>query len=193
MQYEELFSAIRSKQSSRELVIRKIYADTGLQNGIKKILLYGKASEEEFNEIFNYTLVQFLKRVMENKDFKIEKNLNSYLFGIAKNLWLHKLKERKHEHLSLLEDYELYDDATPIDLLIIHEEKKDILHNLLTKLGVKCKEVLLYWAEGYRMREIAKVLDYSSEGVVRRKKFTCLKELSAYLSLNPKIKEILKQ
>lgn len=63
-----------------------------------------------------------------------------------------------------------------------------MLTSVLNQLGVKCREVLMYWASGYKMAEIAKLLDYASDVVVRRKKMNCMQELLTYLDANAHIK-----
>lgn len=63
-----------------------------------------------------------------------------------------------------------------------------MLHNVLDQLGVKCREVLMYWAAGYKMAEIAKMLDYKTDVVVRRKKMNCMQELLKFMDANAHIK-----
>jgi len=193
MHHNEMISEIRSGTAGRERVVRMLYKDVRLQNGIKKIMQIGKASEEDFYEIFNLTFVQFLKGVMEKPDFKIGTNVNSYLFGIARNLWLQELRKRNKLPVNLPEDFNAVDNDPTIDLLIMEEERKSTLHRVLDKLGKNCRKVLMLWAAGYKMKEIAGQLDYSSEEVVRKKKFNCMKELNSFLKENPSAKKMLAQ
>ena len=193
MHHDKMIAEIRSGTKGREKVISALYHDVKLQNGIKKIMQKGQASPEDFHEIFNLTLVQFMKRVMENPDFAIASNVNSYLFGIARNLWLQELRKRKKLPDQLPDDYKAMDETPNIDLIIINEEKKDLLQKILNKLGSKCREVLMLWASNYKMKEIAEQLDYSSEESARKKKFTCMKELVKYLTDNPAAKKMLRE
>jgi len=89
------------------------------------------------------------------------------------------------------DQYDLADDYTPETLLIDHS-KKEIITTLLERLGRNCKEVLLHWANGYKMAEIADIMKYKSEGMVRKKKYQCFKELLSIIETNPQIKTILK-
>lgn len=59
-------------------------------------------------------------------------------------------------------------DTISIDQ-ILSEEKRTLLLNVLSHIGKNCKEVLMYWANGYAMDEIAQKLNYKSEGMVRKK------------------------
>lgn len=149
----------------------------------------GGGSDDDAQSILNFTLVQLLKGVMEKKDFAIESNINSYLFGIARNLWLQELRKRKKLPSSLPEDFVAVDETPPIDLLINDENKRKTLAQVLEKLGRNCKQVLMLWAANYRMKEIATQLNYKSEGVVRKKKLLCMKELNNLLDDNPAVKK----
>ena len=46
----------------------------------------------------------------------------------------------------------------------------------------------MYWATGYTMKEIASLTDYASEGMVRKKKCQCYRELSEWLDNHPEFK-----
>ena len=193
MHHDKMIAEIRSGPEGRERVISTLYHDVKLQNGIKKIMQLGQASIDDFNEIFNYTLVQFLKGVMEKPDFTIGTNVNSYLFGIARNLWLQELRKRKKLPDRLPDDYKAVDKSPTIDLLIMDDEKKALLTRVLGKLGKNCRKVLMLWAADFKMKEIADQLDYSSAEVVRKKKFNCMKELNKFLTDHPSTKKMLRE
>lgn len=188
----ELLNLIRSGKEGRDAVIRKLYYDDSLINRIHGVIRKYGGKKEDFEEIFNTTLMQFVKSVVRNKDLEFSTDISSYLCGIAKYVWLGELKKRNKHHTFNIEDqFDLADDYTPETLLIDHS-KKEIIHNLLHRLGHNCKEVLMYWANGYKMSEIAKLMNYKSEGMVRKKKHNCFKELLLTVENNPDVKKILK-
>lgn len=188
MEREEVFRLIESGSQGREQVARMFYKDKRLVHGIKKVLSSVGAPEDEFDDVFNYTIVQFFKSVMKDPSFKIKSNLNSYLFGIARNVYLQKLRKQRIQTSQLPDHLDVVDNEFSVDLKIIDEEKKGLLQKVLDQLGIKCREVLMYWASGYKMAETAKLLGYSSDGVVRRKKMKCMQELLLYLDANSHIK-----
>jgi RNA polymerase sigma factor (sigma-70 family) len=189
---DQLIALIRSNKNDREKAIGLLYHDAKLQNGIKKIIGASINEHEDFNEIFNLTLVQLMKTVIEKRDFRITTNLNSYLFGTARNLWLMKLrKDKSHRTDELNVDMTMEADDVTIDLKIVDIEVKSNLKVILEKMGTNCKEVLMYWAGGYSMSEIAGLLTYSSEEVARKKKFLCMKQLSEYITTNPHLKTLI--
>jgi len=190
----QIISMIRSSKAEREKAIGVLYKDEKLRNGIKKIIGGSNNSNEKFSDIFNYTLVQFMKKVIENESFTINSSLHSYLFGIARNLWLMKLRSNNSKNtLPLEENYDVKTDEVSIDLQIINSERKELLEILMNKVGQICKELLMLWASGYKMKEISKITGIMSEGSVRKKKFDCMKKLNQQLALNPQLKENIKE
>ena len=55
----------------------------------------------------------------------------------------------------------------------------------MNHLKSNCKQVLMYWAGGYNMSEIAQLVGYKSEGMARKKKCECYKELIVWLEAHP--------
>lgn len=191
---EEVLSQIRKGRVSRETVIRKILCDLKYKNSIIKIVSERGGSHEDVVFVLHHTLVAFMKQVLKNRNLKIEGSIYSYLNGIAKFIWLGELRKMKKlaERESHL-DYETHEMASEsFELDLLHREKSANLLEVLSNVGEKCKKVLMLWSAGYSMKEIAIESGYNSEGVARKKKFQCMKALSAYLDNNPNQKEMLR-
>lgn len=181
---------IRSGKAGREAAIRAMYANAKLRRGVQKIISPSQ-DVSDLDDVFNLSLVQFMKNALKNPDLKID-NLYSYIFGIARNLWFQKLKARQKEANRTLT---VQDDAlTPaIDLQIIDTERRALLNKILAQTGPKCKEILKYWATGMPMKDIAKQMGYSSDVVARKKKFVCMQRLMKWLDDHPELKAELKE
>ncbi len=187
-----MLDRIRSGKEGRDAVISELYYDQSLINRIHGVLHKYGGKKEDFQDVFNTSLMQFIKSTVRNKELKFTSDIHSYICGIAKYVWLGELKKRgKYLTDNIDDQYDLADDFTPESLLINHS-KKEIIANLLKRLGRNCKEVLMYWANGYKMSEIAELMNYKSEGMVRKKKHNCFKELLLMLEQNPDLKMILK-
>jgi DNA-directed RNA polymerase specialized sigma24 family protein len=84
------------------------------------------------------------------------------------------------------------DTDTP-EVEFLDHEQKGILNQLFDQLKVKCKEVLLFWGQGYAMAEIAEQLEFSSSQVAMNKKNKCLKELHGLMDEDPLVIQLLKE
>ncbi len=189
---KKLLSQIRSGKQGRDDVIRQLYHDQSLKTTIFGLVINNGGKEENALEVFNTTLIQFVKTVIKNNDMEIETSIRQYLIGIAKYVWLKELSDRK-KHRS--EEWQIHHDKKDViqpEALVILKEKKELLTDLLAKLGRNCKEVLMHWANGYRMHQIAAMLGYQSEGMAKKKKYKCMKQLLIFIEENPTIKEALR-
>lgn len=189
---KEILKKARSGKSGRDAIISMLYNDKKLRSKIESIVIKYGGQSSDFDTIFNNTLMQFLKTVINNKNLEIKSSLHSYLCGVAKFNWLNTFKkENKHRSESLEDQYDLSIDSTP-ETLLIDQSKSTLISELLDNLGKNCKEVLMYWANSYSMVEIAEMMDYKSDMMARKKKYKCFKELQAFLEKHPEIKNILR-
>lgn len=189
---ELIISKIRSGKTGRDEVLVSLYYNQTLRTKVEHVAAKHGGQRVDFDMIFNSTLMQFVKTVINNRDFSIQSSLNNYMSGIARHIMLNDLKKTNRLRAEDIEDQKnIKTDHTP-ESLIIDQSKIDQLDQLLQKLGKNCKEVLMHWANGYSMKEIAELMDYKSDMMAKKKKYKCFKELLDYLEEHPEIKNVLR-
>ena len=189
---QSILSEIRSGKNGRDKVIKQLYFDAKLKNKISSMLLKKGANTDDVETVFNTSLMQFMKTVIKNKDLEVSTSIDNYIMGIARYVWYKELRQQIKNRSDEIEDqYDLSTDVTPESLVIDHSQK-DLITELLSYLGKNCREVLMYWVNGYKMAEIADLVGYNSSNMARKKKYKCLKELLTFLDKNPHIKSILR-
>ena len=172
-------------------MIQELYFDEKLRQKIQAVLSRYGANAADFEEVFHTTLMQFVKTVIKNTDIQINTSLYAYLAGISKYTWLNKAKKENRIRTEQMDDqFDLTSDTTP-ESLLLDQSKVNVLQGLLERLGKNCKEVLMYWANGYSMNEIADLMGYKSDKMAKKKKYKCFKELLDYLEAHPEIKNAL--
>lgn len=187
----EILLDIRSGKAGRDRVLIQLYQDKKLRAGIASVIRNVGGSKENFDDIFTTTLIQFVKTVIKRPDMVIRNELNTYLISIAKYTCLaNRKKQSKMTVSSELSKVMEWEDSP--ESLVVKKEKIHLLHELISSLGDKCKEVLMYWANGYKMKEIAKLMDYKSENMAKKKKYKCFKSLLLIMEENPQIKSALR-
>lgn len=194
MSHNSIVEDIRSSPERRKKAVQVLLHDEQFFYKLNKYILNNSGSKDEAKMIFHDTIVAFIKYVFKNRDFKLSANVQSYLMGMAKNLWITELrkKSRRPQFADLSESMEERDEEPISSELLLKGEKSQIIEDVLQQLRKRCKEVLMYWANGYKMKEIAEMLKYKSEGMVRKKKSECMKAFYEYLAANPQIKNQLK-
>lgn len=182
--YQVNFSA-----SSRSELIAYIFNNNSLKNVVRQYIKNNGGSDEDANLIYSDMIVQFVKTCFGPKAHtEVNGDLEPYLVGIARYLWLAEIKRKgKGKEFTELNEANIQMSPSPESLFITHE-KNLLLHNILDKLRSNCRAVLMHWANGFSMQEIANQLGYQSEGMARKKKSQCFAELNDFLMQNPHFK-----
>jgi len=186
-----ILSRIRSGKESRDAVIKELFLDSDLKSKISFITRRYSSPDQTMDHVFNETLMKFVKTVIKNPDLTIANDVHSYLCGIARYTCLNLIGKTKSRTKDLDAQFDIATDVTP-ETLILKQDKHDVLQGLLSKLGRNCQEVLMHWANGYSMKEIATMMNYKSDMMAKKKKYKCFKELLNYLEEHPEIKNILR-
>ncbi len=104
-------------------------------------------------------------------------SLKSFWIGIARKIMQNQSK--KNGRIILVEDAsEIYGstDVSP-ELILIASEGNEVLEEYFSRIGNRCKEILLLWTAQYTMNEIAVQLHLSGANMARKIKHSCFKKL----------------
>jgi RNA polymerase sigma factor (sigma-70 family) len=161
-------------------------------NIISNYILKNSGSIDEAKDLFQETMIAFYENVRDNK-FKGESAISTYLYSIAKFKWLNQIKKNNirtshHEKLKVNEFEE-----SPLVTLMDKEKSNNVIH-VLTELGEPCKKLLIATIyQNASMKEIVELGEYSSEQIVRNKKYKCLQKLKELINAKPALMQILKE
>lgn len=143
---------------------------------ILKLVTQNNGTEADALEILQETLITFWENARKS-NFILSSKISTYLYGIAKNKWLHELaRRRKHKSLGEIEN----NPAPTIgaDDRIEEEELTEIVKNCISRLSPLCQQILVaFYYEGHSMQEISQSLGLANENVAKSKKYQCKKEL----------------
>jgi len=159
---------------------------------ISSLITSRNGSVADAEDIFQEALAALILNIKKGS-FRAQSTLNTYLYSICKGMWYKKFrrytKERDYKSGLMIDDRDL--DTPEVELLDL--EQKDLLNQLFDQLKTKCKEVLLFWGQGYAMAEIAERLEFSGSQVAMNKKNKCLKELHVLMEDDPTVQHLLKE
>jgi RNA polymerase sigma factor (sigma-70 family) len=150
-----------------------------IQEGCRK---YNIAYDESFS-MYSDAVLAVIHNIIANR-FDGDASLKTYLFQIFSNKCIDLLrksttnKQKVHHPVTAADMLEqLPDNAKTIVEKLIDEQKKKTLKELLEQIGVKCKEVLLLFEDGFTDKEIALQLSYNNAAVVKTTRLRCLEKL----------------
>ncbi|MBX2875566.1 MAG: sigma-70 family RNA polymerase sigma factor [Saprospiraceae bacterium] len=143
---------------------------------VKQLVKKNNGTEDEADDIFQDTLLTFYTQLRQ-KQLQLNCSIQTYLYSVARNLWLDELRKRKkkvklvetHTFIPLQEDH--------LSTLLATEQNQQIA-KIVRMLDEKCQQVLIhFYFDRYRMQQIASLLGFANEQVAKNKKSKCLKKL----------------
>lgn len=172
---EEIIAALHDgEKSHHDLVLRFIY-----QGNFTKVISFVQkngGSEEQGQDIFQDAIVIFYKKV-KNKEFRGSSSVSTFLYGIARNLWLQALRKGKLN--------EPFDENVKVGSYEINEEFGDVkisnsavLDTLMMQIGKGCRELLVeYYYHNQSTEDIRRNLGLGSEQATRNKIYRCMQKV----------------
>ena len=137
-----------------------------------------RLSREDAAEIYQRAFTILYFNFKQEKITTLNSSVETYLFGIGKNLILKKFQGDEKEIVPM-EDLPL---DQQMDTSLLRQEELNhqqvLVRDWLKTLGEPCESLLLmYYFKRFSMEAIAERLGYKNEGVAKKKKCLCLKTL----------------
>jgi RNA polymerase sigma factor (sigma-70 family) len=128
--------------------------------------------------VYQETIV-ILYEKCRDEQFELNCQLQTFIYSIARNLWLKQLK--KHGHVGSLKEYhqEAYNDAES-DLKTHTQKEEDIekMYRSLDELGEPCATLIKdFYIRKMSMEEISDKFGYTNADNAKNQKYKCLQRL----------------
>lgn len=151
------------------------------QKFIKWLCWNYNCDEEDAKDAYQKSFSILYFNIVDEKITELKSGLETYLFGIGKNVI--KKIFRSNPRYSVVDEVQEH-LISNVDYFDIEEKQHQSLmvEKILKQVGDPCKTLLeLYYFHRYSMESIATHLSYKNEGVVKKKKFLCLKKIREML------------
>ena len=184
----EIIESIRNGENNKAL--NYLYRDP--LNKIRKYVLTNSGSMDDANDVFQDAVITFFHYVRTGK-YKEEYDLDGFLYRVAKNAWIDKV--RKNSKMVASFDHADFEEDADDNILaqLLSKEKLKFFHQIFDQLEENCKTILRYVLfEKKTMKEIKELLGYKHENVVKSQHYRCKQYFSKLLDKNEEIKNILK-
>lgn len=166
---EEILTGLRKRDNH---VIQYIYkADFGR---ISQMVIKNSGSEDDAEDIFQESLIIIFKRLRDEEKFDLTSSFSTYIYSIARLIWLKKLRESKKMEVTELnremEEYLEFEEPPPVqdkDLRLAVYQR-----NLLL-IPEDCQKILVLTAQDVSAKEIAEKLGFRSDTYVRKRRHFC--------------------
>ncbi|MEL6193926.1 MAG: sigma-70 family RNA polymerase sigma factor [Bacteroidota bacterium] len=180
---EEIVEGLRQGGVEANIYIRYLYRKHVTL--IIKLVTDNTGTEEEARDVFQDALVIFYEQV-RRETFSLKAKISTYLYAVARNLWLNTLKKRKLAHkFQLIQEKEGVGVEESPMVGVLSKEREWIVKQAMEELKEDCRKILILSVfEHLPMKEIYQKMGFQNEQIARNKKHKCLKYLKKIVLRN---------
>ncbi len=188
---EEIISHLKLEARKHDKALSYLFSSAKFKTPVIAFLRNKGVSSNDVDILWTDIVVKFALLVRNGKYEHSEKML-AYIKNLANFVALNYFRDRKKDPTALSNE-SVADDYQIAYTTNNHFELKDLIDEQLSKIGEQCKNLLLYWAHGYSMKEIMAKFKIISEVATRKRKHSCMKKLLEHVNGDEKMSELLKE
>ncbi len=150
-------------------------------NIVLKLIVSNNGTQEEAQDIYQETIIIVFENV-KKPEFELNCQLQTYIYSIAKRLWLKQLKRNGKTFLFKEGEEEEVADVT--NDLSEHFKKEDNIFKMnqsMELLGEPCNTIITdFYVLKLSMDDIAEKFGYTNSDNAKTQKYKCLQRLKKY-------------
>lgn len=153
---------------------------------MKQLVLNNAGSENDAEDIFQEALIIVFKKLKDEPKFTLDAAFSTYIYSIARLLWLAHLKKVKKIEIDPLnrdlEERIEFEEPGPV-----HDKdlRLAIYQRTLLKIPEDCQNIMKLTAQDLSSSEIARQMGFRSEGYVRKRRHYCKEYLIERIKEDP--------
>ncbi len=156
--------------------VKEIYKNNfGL---VQAYVVNNKGSQDDARDVFQEAMITLYEKANDN-NFELTSQIRTYLYAVAKNIWLKKL-QKQNKYLNT-EVEEMEETISVDEDLEYHEQKNEefnIMQSALNSLGEPCKTLLEeFYLNNKDMAAITEMFGYTNTDNAKNQKYKCLVRL----------------
>jgi len=167
------------------LVLKEIYQS--FFPGIAKHVKNNRGNREDAEDVFQDALIVVYRQI-KKAPFELTSAFGTYLFGVAKRVWLKKRTRRNKKKERALKE-NVAEESTDFGGLLEKTERYCFFREKFRLLGEDCKKLLELFFNKVSMADIAQKMGYASEGYAKKRKFQCKKKLITLVQSDARFEE----
>ena len=158
---------------------------------VSSMILKNSGSDDDSEDVFQEALIIVFKRLREEPGFELTSTFSTFLYSVARLIWLKKIREDKKMKVTELkremEEFIEFEEPPPVqdkDLRMAVYQRNLIL------IPEDCQKILVLTGQNISAKEIAEKLGFRSDTYVRKRRHFCkefltnrIKEDKAYQAL----------
>ncbi len=170
---------IEGLRHNQDAVLRALYKK--YYNLVLKYVVNNSGSSEAAADIYQETIIVLYENV-QKPGFELNCQLQTFIFSIAKRLWLKQLRKSGHTlRFKEDEEAEVVDVSEEITEHLKKESDIEKMNACMESLGEPCKTLLKdFYVYKLSMEEISEKFGYTNADNAKTQKYKCLQRLKRY-------------
>lgn len=167
---------IEGLRNNQDVVLRTLYKK--YYNLVLKYVVNNSGNSEAAADIYQETIIVLYENV-QKPGFELNCQLQTFIFSIAKRLWLKQLRNNGHTlRLKEDEEEEVVDVSEELSDHLKKESDIEKMNACMEELGEPCKTLLKdFYVYKLSMEEISEKFGYTNADNAKTQKYKCLQRL----------------
>lgn len=184
---EDILVAIRGgNPHSLNKALKYLYQHPKVRGSVRKQIYDLGGSQDDARESLHQAISVFYTHVMEDKYNAALSAVSTYIVKIAVQIYYTRRRSeirrfRTVDRVSEETSSAIFDPSE----LAETEHRKNLLETVLSVAGDRCKQLLKLRSADYSMSEIAEIMGYRSQDVVKNAALDCRKKINEFLAGKP--------
>lgn len=174
---------IEGLRHNKDVVLRALYKK--YYNLVLKYVVNNSGSSDAAADIYQETIIVLYENV-QKPTFQLNCQLQTFIFSIAKRLWLKQLRNSGHTfRFKEDEEAEVVDVTDEITDHLKKESDIEKMNACMHSLGEPCRTLLKdFYVYKLSMEELSEKFGYTNADNAKTQKYKCLQRLKRYFFEN---------
>jgi len=167
---------IEGLRNNQDVVLRALYRK--YYNLVLKYVVNNSGNSEAAADVYQETIIVLYENV-QKPGFELNCQLQTFIFSIARRLWLKQLRNNGHTlRLKEEEEEDVVDVSEELSDHLKKESDIEKMNACMEELGEPCKTLLKdFYVYKLSMEEISEKFGYTNADNAKTQKYKCLQRL----------------
>lgn len=182
---EEIIEGIKARDNC---VLQWVYKN--YYPSIHHFIITNSGSPDDAKDIFQESIIVIFRKIKDQKHFLLNSSFKTFIYSIARNLWLKNLRAQKMEGQKI-KDQQSFIELRDEPFKVSNEDLKLSLYQKYFKLLPEdCQNILKLTARDIPQKEIAQAMNFKSENYVKKRKHNCKDKLVEMIKKDPRYPDL---
>ncbi len=171
--------------NSSEKIVQYIYHE--YYYGIRQMILNNSGSDDDARDVFQEAMIVLYQK-LKDTSFILTSSLNTYLYSVARIIWYRELKRRRDLHC--VDEFDTLVEYQDMLEAIEKKERLQFFREKFEELSDDCKRILHLFLNNIPIRDITKMMGYSSDQHTKNRRLRCKMSLIKKIQSSEYYKEL---